>query len=394
MSSSPAVREASRRMRAVQTPIIPAVGELIRANPGTISLGQGVVYYGPPAAATHRMQEFFASEENNKYGTVQGIPPLVDQVRAKLAAENAIEIASAERIVVTAGANMGFLNALFAITDPGDEVILQAPYFFNHEMAIRMLSCTPVVVPTDSHYQPVPEAVRDALSERTRAVVTVSPNNPSGAVYPERCLREINALCRDAGIYHISDEAYENFVFGETPHFSPGACEGAEAYTVSLYSLSKAYGFASWRIGYMVVPEHLFGAVLKAQDTNLICPSMPAQYAAMGCLQAGSGYCREKLEALRQTRGMMLRELATLGGLCEIPAADGAFYILLRLNTEMPPMDLVRRLIAEHRVAVIPGTTFGMDGGCYLRVAYGALPPASAAEGIRRLLTGLRTILG
>ena len=90
----------------------------------------------------------------------------------------------------------------------------------------------------------------------------------------------------------------------------------------------------------------------------------------------------------------MLRELATLGGLCEIPAADGAFYVLLRVHTDITPMDLVRRLIEQYRVAVIPGTTFGMHRGCYLRIAYGALQPASAAEGIRRLVTGLRAILG
>lgn len=381
-------------MRAVQTPIIPEVGELIRSNPGTISLGQGVVYYGPPPQALERMQAFFDSQENNKYGPVQGIPPLVDLIRDKLVQENGIDASGDGRIVVTAGANMGFLNALFAITDPGDEVILPAPYFFNHEMAIRMLSCTPVVVPTDEHYQVDPGALRNAVSQRTRAIVTVSPNNPSGAVYPESRLREVNALCGEAGVYHISDEAYENFVYGDVPHYSPGGCPGGRDHTISLYSLSKAYGFASWRIGYMVLPEHLFKAVLKAQDTNLICPSMPAQFAAMGCLGAGPAYCRDKLRSIRETRAMVLRELASLGALCEVPAADGAFYVLLRVDTEMTPMALVRQLIERHRVAVIPGTTFGMNRGCHLRIAYGSLTPASAAEGIRRLLTGLRTILG
>src|SRR5262249_18275058 len=151
------------------------------------------------------------------------------------------------------------------------ELVLQVPYYFNHEMAITMASCQPVLVPADSNYQLQPKLIRAAITKRTKAVVTVSPNNPTGAVYPEDALREVNQLCRDHGIYHIHDEAYEYFTYNGARHFSPGSIPGAEAYTISLYSLSKAYGFASWRIGYMVAPNHLIEAINKIQDTILIC---------------------------------------------------------------------------------------------------------------------------
>ena len=131
-----------------------------------------------------------------------------------------------------------------------------------------------------------------AITPRTRAIVTISPNNPSGAVYPKATLAAVNALCSERGIYHISDEAYEYFVYDGAEHFSPASLPGATEHTISLYSFSKAYGFASWRIGYMVIPEALTVAVRKAQDTILICPPVVSQHAALGALAAPADYRR------------------------------------------------------------------------------------------------------
>jgi aspartate/methionine/tyrosine aminotransferase len=383
----------SRRMSAVQTPIIPVIADLIRRHPGTISLGQGVVAYGPPEAARLKLRGFSERPENHKYGPVQGIPPLLERLERKLLEENGIDLSRGYKLVVTAGANMGFLNTLFAIADPGDEVILPLPYYFNQEMAIRMLDCQPVFVPTDADYRLDLAALRAALTPRTRAVVTISPNNPSGAVYPEATLRAVNALCREYGLYHISDEAYEYFTYGPARHFSPASIDGAEGHTIALYSLSKAYGFASWRIGYMVFPEHLHDAVRKAQDTNLICAPVIAQTAAVGALDVGVAYCREKLAGIGRVRETVLEALREVADFCRIPPAEGAFYILLKVNAGLNALNLAERLIREHHVAVIPGDAFGLEDGCYLRIAYGALEPETAQAGIRRLTEGLRAIV-
>jgi aspartate/methionine/tyrosine aminotransferase len=380
-------------MQAVQSPLIPIIGELISNNPGTISLGQGVVYYGPPPEAIARLPEFLADPENHKYKLIQGIPPLVSAIAAKLQTDNGIEVDEQNSIVVTAGSNMGFMNAVLAITSPGDEIILQTPYYFNHEMAIVMASCRPVVVATDENYQLRPDAIAQAITERTRAVVTISPNNPTGAVYPEAALREVNDICRDRGIYHISDETYEYFTYNGVKHTSPGAFPHSQEHTISLYSLSKAYGFASWRIGYMVIPEHLLVPVKKIQDTIVICPPVISQYAALGALQVGANYCREKIGAIASIRPLALDSLKRLEGLCTISPADGAFYFLLKVHTQLGAFELAQRLIQEHRVAVMPGTTFGMNDGCYLRIAYGALQKETAVEGIERLVRGVQSIL-
>ncbi len=372
----------SHRLQSVQSPVIPVVGDLIQATPGTISLGQGIVHYGPPPQIAQALEEFQRNPSRHKYGPVEGLPELIDALRAKDG------LAADRRVVVTAGGNMAFLNALLATADAGDEVILNVPYYFNHEMACTMTDVRPVLVDTDERYQLRPDAIRRAITPRTRAVVTISPNNPSGAVYPEAVLREVNEICRRSGIYHIHDEAYEYFTYG-VPHFSPSTIRGGEEHTICLHSLSKSYGFASWRIGYMVIPEALFGPVRKIQDTNVICPAVISQYAALGALQAGHAYPRSFLPGLAEVRAVAIRELSALAPRVSFPVPEGAFYLLLRLASDEAPLRVVERLIREHRVAAIPGDAFGLRG-CTLRVAYGSLEKATALEGLGRLARGLR----
>jgi len=190
----------------------------------------------------------------------------------------------------------------------------------------------------------------------------------------------------------VSDEPYEYFTYG-VAHVSPGSFPGAAGHTLSMYSLSKAYGFAGWRIGYIVYPDALSSAMMKSQDTILICPTMAAQVGAEAALRVGRRYCEPYVTELASIRDIVLSELSALAPLAGVPTADGAFYALLRVRTDMDPLALAERLIREHRVAVIPGTAFGMTDGCHFRVAYGALQKATVAEGLGRLVGGLRAIL-
>src|SRR6476660_7206611 len=380
------------RMDQVQSPIIPVVGGWIRETPGTISLGQGVVHYGPPPEALDAVRDALAQPATHQYDDGAGIPPLVEAIRKKLAVENHVDVRRGSRIMVTAGANMAFMHVALAITSPGDEIILPVPFYFNHEMAIEMAGCRAVRVPTDDYYQLRLDAIEQAITERTRAIVTISPNNPSGAVLTEASLRAVNALSAERGIFHISDEPYEYFTYG-VRHTSPGAFTGAAAHTISMFSLSKAYGFAGWRIGYVVYPEALTSAMVKSQDTILICPTMAAQVGAAAALQVGRKYCEGYVAELASVRDIVVSELSALAPLASVPAADGAFYVLLRVDTGMKPLALAERLIREHKVAVIPGDAFGMTDGCYFRVAYGALQKATVAESVGRLVAGLRQIL-
>ena len=384
------------RMDRIQAPIIAVVGRIIRDTPGTISLGQGVVHYGPPPAAVDAVRAALTRSGTHEYQDGLGLPRLVEVIAEKLATENGIDVRRGSRIMVTAGANMAFMHAIFATTSPGDEVILPVPFYFNHEMAIEMAGCVATRVATDAHYQLDLAAITRAITPRTRAIVTISPNNPSGAVFSEESLRQVNALCRERGVYHISDEPYEYFTYGAARHVSPGSFGNATDHTLSIYSLSKAYGFAGWRIGYIVYPQHLADAMIKSQDTILICPTIAAQEGAIAALGVGRQYCEPHVRELATIRDMVVSRLSALGALATVPAADGAFYVLLKINRlprGVTPLGLAEQLIRDYKVAVIPGTAFGMLEGCYFRVAYGALQRETVEEGIGRLVQGLNTQL-
>jgi aspartate/methionine/tyrosine aminotransferase len=388
-----AVHRQSRRVAAVQAPVIPIVGRWTAETRGTISLGQGVVSYEPPPEAVEAARRFGRQLADHRYGPVEGLPALVEAIESKLAGENRITVRPASRVFVTAGGNQAFMTAILAITDADDEIVLPAPYYFNHEMAVVIAGAKPVTVPTLDNYQLDVQAIEDAITSRTRAVVTVSPNNPTGAVYPEAALRAVNTLCRDRGLFHIHDEAYEYFTYDDVTHFSPGSMADAAGHTISLYSLSKAYGMASWRVGYAVIPEELSDAVNKIQDTVLICPPSISQHAAMAALEIGRAYSAAHLTRLDTMRRSIFEALSSPDVPCDVAPSGGAFYYLVRVHSRLDSMTLAERLIREHRVATIPGSAFADPSPCSIRISYGALDPASIIEGLERLVGGL-TALG
>ncbi len=387
------MKTASNRINGVQTPIIPTIAAMVRANPGTISLGQGVVSYGPPADAVASLPALMADPQLNKYQAVTGIAPLVDAIKAKLLAENGYSIDGQSEIMVTAGSNSAFLTAVLAIADPGDELILPTPYYFNQEMAIRMCGCTPVLVPTRSDWQLDVDALARAITPRTRAIVTLSPNNPTGAVYPEQDLRAVNALCAQHGIYHFSDEAYEYFTYEGARHFSPASIPGAHEHTLSFNSFSKNYGMASWRVGYVVYPLALSEAMNKVQDTNLICAPVASQLLAAESLKKGRAIIDPQIDALARVRRTVHESLASLGDLVEFPRTEGAFYVLMKLPGVDDALAFNRTMVERHKVATIPGFAFGLTDtktANYQRLSYGALDAASVAEGVQRFVAAVK----
>lgn len=382
----------STRASAVQMPIIPHITELIRSHPGTISLGQGVVHYGPPPRALAALSRFTDDAENHKYKSGHGIPALLDALRAKLARDNDIAVTREHTLMVTAGSNMAFAHVVATIADPGDEIIVLTPYYFNHEMAIAFANVNAISVPTDDDYQPQVDLIERAITSRTKAVVTISPNNPTGAVYSKNTLSTINALCRERGIFHIHDEAYEYFVFDGAQHFSPASLPNSAHHTISLFSFSKTFGMASWRVGYLLAPAHLDESLRKIQDTVLICAPVISQFAACGALDAGRAYATTFLPAYTAVRDEARAMLNSLGEKVVSARTRGALYYFLRIDTPVDSLTLAERLIREHGVAVIPGATFGVRDHCCVRVSYGALDPATVRDGFARLVAGLREV--
>ena len=390
------MKRFSLRMAAVDTPIIPAIGALVRNNPGTISLGQGVVNYGPPPEAIAAIPAMMGDIALNKYQAVMGYPALVEALEQKLASENNVRCGADSILMVTAGSNMAFLNCVMVVADPGDEFILPKPFYFNQEMAIRMCGCIPVPVDVNEDWSLNLEALAAAITPRTRAIVTVSPNNPTGAVYSQAALTAVNALCAEKGIYHFSDEAYEYFTYDGVIHFSPASLPGAHKHTFSFYSMSKNYGMASWRVGYVVFPADLFDAMNKIQDTNLICAPVPSQLLALEVLKFGRQWVQPKVDALAAVRQNVYKTLESLGELVQFPKTQGAFYVLMKLPglaSELDPLAFNRAMAEKHKVVSIPGFAFGLmntQEANYQRLSYGALEAASVTEGVERYVAAVK----
>lgn len=379
----------SRRLDPVQVPIIPWLNlTLAPAYPGTLSLAQGIPWFGPPAEAITALRE---APTHGNYGPAPGLPQLLEALRAKLQQENGIR--EIPGLIVTAGSNMAFYYTILAATEPGDEIILPLPYYFNHEMAAAMANVRVRTVPARINGIPDPSDIEQRIGPATRAVVTVSPNNPTGVVYPEETLRAINQLCQRHGLLHISDEAYEYFTYGTQRHYSPAAGDGAAGCTVSLFSFSKGYGMAGWRIGYALYPEHLKEALTKIQDTILIAPPITCQLAALAALRAGRRYCRERLVPLDAARVYLLEMLQRHGS--QVLPGDGAFYLYAQFDTHLSARALVEWLVREHQVLVVPGDCFGTHEACWLRLSYGTLGPGSGVpEALARLERGLSALPG
>ena len=381
---------AAQRLAAVQSPVIPVMGALIAQTPGTLSLGQGMVGWGPPDTVISAAQQALQSDPQiHRYGPVEGLPPLRAAIASHLHHQHGLDL-EASAVLVTAGSNMAFNAVVQVLCDPGDEVILPVPYYFNHAMAIRLAGGVPVAV--DAGVIPDPERLAAAITPRSRAIVTVSPNNPSGAVFPREVLKAINQLCAERGLLHISDEAYALFRYGTAEHWSPGSAPGSGAHTVTLGSLSKSHGMAGWRLGYAAAPRTLMAELAKVQDTILICAPHLSQHAGLAALEAGNGWCLERIATLAERRTQVLQALEQPEAPWRLMAPpEGAFYALLNVSTPLSSDVAMERLIREHRVALVSGSSFGLPG-CCLRLSYGMLSEAPLQEALDRLTQGLLTI--
>jgi aspartate/methionine/tyrosine aminotransferase len=389
----PWLATGSERLRAIDAPIIPRLAALAGMHEDPFSFGQGVAFFPPPPEAKDGAEAFWRELAPHGYGPAAGLDALVKAIGRKLEEENGfVGVGSDWRVMVTAGANMAFLNALLAVADPGDEVLLPLPWYFNHEMAVRMANCVPVAVQPGAGLRPDPEAFVRAISPRTRVVVTVSPNNPTGLVYTAEELAAINRLAAERGLWHISDETYEYFVYDGARHTSPGA--PGNHHTITLGSFSKAWGMASWRIGWLLAPPSLWPALVKVQDTNLICAPHISQFAALGALKAGAAWPRRHLETLSIHAAQLRAALMRLGpAVTAIVGGEGALYLFVCFDTALCSSRLAERLVQEHGLVTLPGSAFGLDDACWLRLSFGALSKHSIDRGLARLVAGLGDIL-
>lgn len=294
----------------------------------------------------------------NRYTVTQGIAPLREALRARLAARNGVRVAP-EGILVTSGVSGGLLLAFLALFGPGDEVLIPDPYFVMYKHLLRLLGATPVFVDTYPDFRFRPEALERVLTPRTKGVVLGSPANPTGAVTAEADLRGIVEICRARGLILVSDEIYEAFVYDE-PHRSPGAWYDR---VVTLGGFSKSHALTGWRLGWAAGPVEVVEAMTTLQQYSFVCAPAPFQEAALAALDVDP---RPWAEAYRRKRDLLL---GLLSDRFRVRGAQGAFYLFLEAPGGSGTAFCERAL--ERNLLVIPGGVFS-ERDTHVRISYAA----------------------
>jgi len=366
----------SPRIRATETPPIPAARLWAARYDGgagaAIDLTQAVPGYPPhPALLAHLAREA-GTPAAAGYGPIDGDPPLRAALASDLMRFYGAALA-AEDVAITAGCNLAFAMAMTAIAGAGDAVLLPAPWYFNHRMALTMLGieARPLPCRAEDGFVPDPDHAAALLRDgRVRAVVLVTPNNPTGAVYPADVVARFAALCDARGAWLVLDETYRDFLpEGATPPhalFRDGAWRD---FVVHLYSFSKAYCVPGHRVGALVAGPALRAELMKALDTMQICPARPAQGALAWAVE-GLRDWRAGNRAVMAERAAAFRRAVSQAPGWRIDAL-GAYFAYLRLPERMPDAVIAaRRLAAEQGLMALPGPFFGPGQERHLRLAF------------------------
>jgi aspartate aminotransferase len=322
-----------------------------------------------------------------KYTPVPGVPALRQAICEWHAKELGSSYQPAE-CVVNVGGKHSIFNAVCALVNPGNEVVIAAPYWVSYPDIVKYAGGTPVILETkaDDNFVMRAAALERLITSRTRMVIADSPSNPSGAVIPPAEYAKILAVCQRAGIWLLADECYSHFTYGEAKPFSIASVPNSKSNVIVVGSFSKTFAMTGWRLGYVLAPAPLVAAVTKLQSQSTSNPCSITQYAGLAAM-------RGPMEGV----GVMLAEYARrreriVAGLRAIPgvtctAPQGAFYVFPNIsahyNAEMPDDMAVSRLLLEREhVAVVPGVAFGAPG--HLRISY-ATSMDRIDEGLKRM---------
>ncbi|GAB4261967.1 MAG: aminotransferase [Pararhodobacter sp.] len=352
-----------------------------------INLSQAAPVEPPTAALRAAMARAIEQDPQiHLYGTVLGRPELRARLAARISAIYRGTVAP-EQVALTSGCNQAFCAAIASLAAPGDAVILPVPWYFNHAMWLSMQGIEAVPLPTDAALLPDPEACAARITDRTRAIVLVTPNNPGGVEYPPALIRAFADLAARRGLALIVDETYRDFHTEEgAPHdlFTDPAWDEV---LIHLYSFSKAYRLTGHRVGAVACAPARLAQIEKFLDTVTICVSGPGQMAALWGLENLEDWLAgERLEILRRRRAM-IDGFATLDGWSL--KGCGAYFAYARHPFDAPSPEVAKRALAEAGLLMLPGTMFRPDGDAEgareMRIAFANADTARIGEVMERL---------
>jgi aspartate aminotransferase len=324
------------------------------------------------------------------YTPSRGIIELRRAIAEKLKRDNALSYDPEKEIIVTPGAKQALYEAILAVTNPGDEILIPSPYWVSYEPMVQLAEGKPIYVPTyeENGFRVTPEAVAERITPKTRGIIINSPNNPTGAVFRKKELREIAELCAAYDLVAISDEIYEKIIYGEK-HVSIAALPAMKERTITVNGFSKAYSMTGWRLGYAAAPEELIAAMERVQEHSVSCAASFVQKAGVAALRGSQSCVEEMVKEFRKRRDVLVKRLNEIEGVsCALP--QGAFYAFANFSAyERDSFKLAEKLLEKAGVALIPGAAFGELGEGYLRLSY-ATSMENLIKGVDRIKKALR----
>jgi aspartate aminotransferase len=308
-----------------------------------------------------------------KYTASAGVLPLRKLICEKLKRDNNLTYKPNE-IVVANGAKQAIANAILALVDPGDEVIIPAPYWVTYPELVKLAWGTPIYLESGEDFKITPMQLEKALTTKTKVLIINSPNNPTGAVYTESELRALAEVLKDTRVWVISDEVYEHLIYGKTKHFSIASCYKR---TVLVNGFSKTFAMTGWRIGYTACVSEVAIAIEGIQSHMTSNVNTMTQYASIEALagEDGAKFLKDMLAEFGQRRQYMVERINNMQGVsCNMP--DGAFYVMVRTDVT------AEELLENAGIAAVPGDAFGAPG--YIRFCY-TVSMDDIIEGMNRL---------
>ena len=338
------------------------------------------------AAAIEALQAGFT-----KYTPSAGIPELRAAIAEKLAADNGLTY-RAGQVIVNNGAKHSCYNAILATCQPGDEVIIPAPYWVSYPDMVRLVGAEPVIVPTmeRNNWKMRAEDFENAMTPRTKMLIMNTPCNPTGSVYTREELEAIVEVASGEDIYILSDEIYEKLVYDDAKHVSIASLS-KEAYdlTITVNGFSKSYAMTGWRLGYLAAPEVVAKAVDSIQSHTTANPSSFSQRGALAALKGDQQAVSDMREEFDMRRNYMIDRLSKIPNVTAVKP-QGAFYVLLNISQlGLTSQNFADRLLSKANVAVVPGAAFGDDRT--IRLSY-ATSIDIIKKGLDRLQDFCRTL--
>jgi hypothetical protein len=384
-----AIRLSDRMAHVEFPPIAEAIGWVAehKSTRELLNLCQAVPSYPPAPGLQDEVARLAHLPGTSGYTDIFGVPELRQAFAGQVSAQYAAKVA-AENAAITTGCNQAFAAAIMAVAQPGDNIIMPAPFYFNHHMWLSMLG---IEIKDISAFGPEGawpdvEAARAKIDGRTRAIMLCSPNNPSGAIYPPQVLLGFFELARERGIALIIDETYKDFRPGHAPAHELLQRDDWPDTLIQLFSFSKIYALAGYRLGAMVAGPAVLHEVAKVLDTMTICPPQISQRAVIYAIAELDQWKEEK-------RQLMADRLAALRSAFEAPElqfeliSSGAYFAYVKHPFRgVKAKDVAKRMAQKHDVLCLPGSMFGPGQEDYLRFAFANVEKEKMAMLVERLV--------